>query len=106
MRRTEPVLDGLDTLLDEAGVPGQEALHKLSATQLLWFAVANQAILDLGRRRHRALALMWLISETSDPGSFRWVLSMLGIDPDSAQEGVRKLAFKRVFGAKNGHYRP
>jgi len=71
--------------------------------QFLWLAVLEEALLDV--RKHRQgyqETLEWLNNDTNEVRSFRWVLSILGVDPDEAQ---RKLLASVAKGAMKFHQR-
>jgi hypothetical protein len=60
----------------------------LAPELLLWAEVVKQALEDLGRAEHGREARRWLLDRKEEFGTFEWVCTQLGLDP----EGVRKIA--------------
>lgn len=72
------------------GVPGEGSLKSLSPEESLWACVLAQAKDDYlkfadtqsasGRCLHDEVSL-WLHSTSTDPGAFRWVCELIGVEP-------------------------
>jgi hypothetical protein len=50
----------------------------------LWLAVLQQAVSDYGDVREHASASRWFHSDRNGVGSFRWICSLFGLNPDKA----------------------
>jgi hypothetical protein len=54
-------------------------------------AVKTEAEWLAGAKAARAQAIMWLMSDDTAPGSFRWVCDLLGMEPDAVRRERRAI---------------
>ena len=59
----------------------------------LWISVLERAILDLEYVDLRERALAWIKSRRESIGSFAWICSYIGLDPNKAREAVLATSF-------------
>ena len=80
---------------DDFYLPAQvPSSHKNQPERKLWLAVLNRARMDyagqayLGRDREAERAADWFGSEGIEPGSFVWLCTVLGIQPDAVRASL------------------
>ena len=74
-----------------------------SSEQKLWFAVIENAIIDVEYERESESAVSWLLAPDEDVGHFRWAVALFDIDPDQAQRSIRRCLDEGKMHVKTTH---
>jgi hypothetical protein len=80
-----------DAVENDFLVPAQLLSSRATSPEArLWIAVIEDATRCLRDRRLRRETWQWFVSDDESVGSFRWIIAMLGFDPDAFQSILRR----------------